>query len=341
MKRRIYFPEHRRRGTRLIYVIPIVLIAASSLWMLMADAAQGPIYSVQEALRRENLLTTSPSGTLDEPTKNALRRFQSSRGLPESGEIDSATLEALERGNGQRPAIESLPSPSRTTAVTAEVAEADRAFLQRRTDAERRAEQMPPPASTELPVVSSAAPTTDALAPMAAPAPSTPSVVSSVTPTPQRIPPPIAEPPVTAVAPFLPPAAPASPQTVVEINRPEEKLRKTTSRASAPVAIAGAPSSSSTRTSRPTALPPPPPAIINGVPVTIAGPGGVRITRTTTTTPDGRRITTERRESVGKHQEPDEIMVRRAEPVEPQKKERKFFIHIIGNRDRDREHDDD
>jgi len=58
-------------------------------------AADDPIASVQQALKKQQYLFEEPTGKMDEPTRSALRRFQVRNGLPSTGEIDTATLQTL------------------------------------------------------------------------------------------------------------------------------------------------------------------------------------------------------------------------------------------------------
>jgi len=85
--------------------------------------AEGPVTAVQEALRKEQLLPDQPSGRLDEPTRAALRQYQTQRGLPVTGEIDNATMEALEAGAGPKAAQTVVPG------VPTETVRGDREFL--------------------------------------------------------------------------------------------------------------------------------------------------------------------------------------------------------------------
>jgi putative peptidoglycan binding protein len=50
----------------------------------------------QKAMAARKLLAGEASGTLDEPTRRALARFQIDAGLPATGDLDQATLRALD-----------------------------------------------------------------------------------------------------------------------------------------------------------------------------------------------------------------------------------------------------
>ena len=88
-----------------------------------SSAADGPIAAVQTALIREQFLAGEPSGVLDSSTRGALRRFQLRRALPPTGEIDTATLVALQ-SNGESTQA-TAPVPPRA------IVQGDREFLKR------------------------------------------------------------------------------------------------------------------------------------------------------------------------------------------------------------------
>ena len=94
-------------------------------------AAEGPLVAVQEALIREQLLSSPATGALDDATRAALLRFQIRRGLPATGEMDTATMQAL-----QNPAPSAQPpAPAPPTARAPEppqaIVEKDREFLEK------------------------------------------------------------------------------------------------------------------------------------------------------------------------------------------------------------------
>gem|GEM_PF-4852677 len=137
-------------------------------------AAQGPVSSVQEALRREQLFSGETNGMLDETTRSALRNFQIRQGLPITGEIDAGTLQALEDAvktpSAERPPIESVSRTGRTAEATPATAEKDRAFLQTLNQPE------PNPAITAAP--SPPVPAPEPKVTIAAPALSTPEPIA-------------------------------------------------------------------------------------------------------------------------------------------------------------------
>jgi peptidoglycan hydrolase-like protein with peptidoglycan-binding domain len=100
---------------------------------MLVVAADMPISAVQQTLKREQLFYGEPSGVLDEPTRAALRRFQIRYGLPVSGEIDKATLQALQspREKDAAGAPASVAgAASKAGSASAKTIEKDREFLQ-------------------------------------------------------------------------------------------------------------------------------------------------------------------------------------------------------------------
>jgi hypothetical protein len=125
-------------------------LSLSAVAMLLAAthafaAAEGPIDAVQKALKREHFLPGEPSGVLDEPTRVALRRFQANRGLRETGEIDTATLQALQSDTETaKPTLTALPDVKTGAAV--ETVAKDREFLKQVEEAQPPA----PPAAEQV-----------------------------------------------------------------------------------------------------------------------------------------------------------------------------------------------
>lgn len=76
----------------------LLLVSAGSL-----VAAEGPVKAVQQALKEQQFFYEEPNGKLDPATYAALRRFQIRHGLSATGEIDTATMEALEGGGNAAP----------------------------------------------------------------------------------------------------------------------------------------------------------------------------------------------------------------------------------------------
>jgi hypothetical protein len=60
---------------------------------IVVDA--GEVRRAQEALKGRGLYAGAASGTLDEPTRRAIARFQIDQGQPATGDLDDATLRAL------------------------------------------------------------------------------------------------------------------------------------------------------------------------------------------------------------------------------------------------------
>src|SRR5262245_6421086 len=90
----------RPNRTRIRKVPQITLLQSAFLAVsnhgMAATAEEGPIYAVQDALKREQFFVGERTGVLDPPTRSALQRFQSRHGLPETGEMDTETLKALQ-----------------------------------------------------------------------------------------------------------------------------------------------------------------------------------------------------------------------------------------------------
>jgi len=117
-------------GAKPGWVLLAMMMAASS--PILVIAAEMPISAVQETLKREQLFYGEPSGVLDEPTHAALRRFQIRYGLPVSGEIDKATLQALQSPREKDAAGAPAPvagAASNGGSATGPTAEKDREFL--------------------------------------------------------------------------------------------------------------------------------------------------------------------------------------------------------------------
>ena len=57
------------------------------------------INEIQEALASKGLFTDSPSGKWDDSTIDAMKKFQTSQGLPPTGKLDALTLQKLGLGS--------------------------------------------------------------------------------------------------------------------------------------------------------------------------------------------------------------------------------------------------
>jgi peptidoglycan hydrolase-like protein with peptidoglycan-binding domain len=100
---------------------------------MLVVAAEMPVSAVQETLKREQFFFGEPSGVLDEPTRAALRRFQIRQGLPVSGEIDTATVQALQNPRAKDAAVAPAPvagAAPKAGSAAATTTEKDREFLQ-------------------------------------------------------------------------------------------------------------------------------------------------------------------------------------------------------------------
>ena len=217
----------RRRELAAHQVVrPVLMLAAT--WgffahgLIGADATNGPIVAVQEALKKQQLLSAEPTGVLDFQTRAALRKFQTQRGLQPTGEIDTPTLEAL-----QKQAAAAPPDKAGREPIKAIVKE-DGEFL-------KRVEKAPGAETTSQP--------TGVTAPTA-PAPPPPTVAPPTIPSAEVQQFPVVPPPpapgvaAPAVTPPLPaPPAPdrppnAEPPTSAEqtptstVAEPEKKIEK-------------------------------------------------------------------------------------------------------------------
>lgn len=147
---------HRKRGFHHVAWGLAVVLAA--VWP-GSEAADGPIIAMQDALRRENLFMGERTGVLDAETQSALRRFQVQRGLPATGQVDAATLQALQRSvDTTQPTVRSLPSAAAVAALNPEIVVQDKEFLQKLEESEAAREQAQEQANSALPSVAEASP---------------------------------------------------------------------------------------------------------------------------------------------------------------------------------------
>ena len=72
------------------------------------------ISEIQDALAKKGMLSGTPSGTWDDSTVEAMKKFQSSNGLNPSGKLDALTLQKL--GLGSETAGLAAPTPPPNTA---------------------------------------------------------------------------------------------------------------------------------------------------------------------------------------------------------------------------------
>ncbi|HEV7869265.1 MAG TPA: peptidoglycan-binding domain-containing protein [Chthoniobacteraceae bacterium] len=123
----------------------------ASLMLLSGSRAQapegsvrGPLASVQKTLKEQQFYFGEVTGTLDAETRAAFRRFQIHRGLPVTGEMDTATLENLQTA--------ATDTGSRSVrALAQESAQDDQEFLE-------RLESADPPEAATAPRVQAAVP---------------------------------------------------------------------------------------------------------------------------------------------------------------------------------------
>src|SRR4030095_10352979 len=162
--RRSVADSHQARSVTRMALLQAAVLAISLHGLA---AAEGPIYAVQDALKRVHFFVGERTGVLDQPTRTALKRFQTRHGLPETGEIDTATLQALQSSaEVGRPVIESKSPATKDSALSEDIVEKDREFLRKLNTVETGREQNVPAPSA--PSASSALPRP---APAADPAP--------------------------------------------------------------------------------------------------------------------------------------------------------------------------
>lgn len=288
-----------RRRCRACALHAVLLLAALSATF----AAEGPIFSVQDALKRENVFLGERTGVLDEPTQSALRRFQLQRGLPATGQIDAATLQALQSSvAASQPTVQSLPPTTAVAKPNPETVVKDKAFLEKleQSEAAREEEQPavaampPPPTATPAPVIAS---TPEAEAPE-----------------------PVAEesaPPKPAKARATEKNPPVAVETKRERERPQQSASVERNPKPAPERVATPPARRQNATTAKARTEKTRRAAVEEVaePDPLE-PGGVRIIRSTTVTPDGRTYISERRSTVTTSDE-EPVIIRRAEPVRP------------------------
>ena len=310
---------------------PAAILATLAAMLVISSqgllAVEGPVAALQEALKEQQLFFGEPSGVLDDRTQVALRRFQIRHSLPNTGEIDNATLDVL-----QKLAQSDVPPPAKAKAT-------------------------PTPARPKWPIVSSPPKVSVVKNPAALPFPSgresvPPAVASSMPSIPLtpviKWPPPAPElppvrsqpPPNERVAQSGSPSPLPAAATGRAMQTPEvPKNLRAGKRGDTPVQrLASAPlprrKDSATRVDfQPILKPPPPVGERRTLPVAnriakiapdraALAPESARIIRTTTTTHerDGSTTITERKTTITSGA-PAPI-VRRAEPVQPQPRER-------------------
>jgi hypothetical protein len=115
------FPSSFARSVVLCIVTFLISSAGS-------EAADNVARALQEALKARGFYTANPTGTMDAPTREALKRFQIREGLNVTGEPDTATLQAL----GNQPATKAGAAQNISVRERAQhVVASDREFLQR------------------------------------------------------------------------------------------------------------------------------------------------------------------------------------------------------------------
>jgi hypothetical protein len=260
---------------------------------------QGPISAVQDALKREHFYFGKSNGLLDEPTRDALRRFQARHGLEATGEVDSGTLQALQAFTApSRPVVRSVVPASPT-------AEKDRAFLNELQKAEATGRETPP----SLPVAASG--------------PVPPQAETSLEPAPVRDATPV---PAANTGESSPTANRLKPVGTKNRDRSGE-----TSRSAAARKKSAAPREPATDAIARSRLEPEP--VARGPDSAAHQTRGGRLSRSTTRTitPDGRTYIHE--EQAASDARPPAPIIRRAVPVEPRRDKRGFFDRLFDGDD--------
>lgn len=325
------------------------LVSSGGLLVLscrLLAAESGPVAAVQEALKNEQCLFGEISGVLDEPTRAALRRFQIRRSLPATGEIDTATMQVLQnRADAAPKTVLARPAESHEPGPTTATVEKDREFLQKvETGRDRPASDSPltsppPPAPPTLAVLA------QEMRPSApVHMPPQPTERSERPSSPDR-----AEPAAVAkpAAVEIVRSTSEAPKPEVARSRSNEESRNGTTRkiqraptvqsGNAPIRQEPAPETIATAPTRRIA-----PRISAGTAQIendndsdTLGSHGVRIVRSTTTATtgaDGRIYTYETKTTT--YPDSPASMVRRAEPVEPRRKDNGFFHRLFrGNKE--------
>ena len=129
-----------------------------SCWGSTADAAYDPtVEAVQEALTERGFEPGKIDGAMGSRTRNALREFQRSIGLPSTGEIDAATIVALglDRPDSGKtpPAATSPPTPAAGSGTAPEAAPSGTEPAQDAPRAEPVRTEPPRPAPAPKPVL--------------------------------------------------------------------------------------------------------------------------------------------------------------------------------------------
>lgn len=99
-----------------VSIFPRFLVTSFTAALLSANlAADDRIADVQKALKEQEFFFGEVNGQRDEETRAAVRRFQIHSGLPVTGEIDAATIAAVESRSTTEPvAVEAEATPERS-----------------------------------------------------------------------------------------------------------------------------------------------------------------------------------------------------------------------------------
>jgi peptidoglycan hydrolase-like protein with peptidoglycan-binding domain len=318
---------------------PIALLQAAILAFALHGmaAAEGPIYAVQDALKREHLFVGERTGVLDPPTRSALRRFQARHALPETGEIDTDTLQILQSSTeAGRPVIQSHPTATADSSLNEAIVEKDREFL-RNLEASGTGHEQNTTAPSELATTSEPIPKpTQASGAEQSPQPTAnpaPAAVPAPEPPPSSLQPTVAE--------SLASDETSQPSRQTEVRKPEvaksrsvEKPRSLARRkVEGPARVGGSDYTPRQQGELEPGVITPPRHVesrilpansrvveIDNEPEPLDS-GGVRILRSTTTSPDGRTYT-----KTTTYSGTVTPTIRRAEPVEPPPRKKSGFF---------------
>jgi hypothetical protein len=107
------------------------------------QASDSPAKSIQQALKKRGFYLGEPSGTIDESTSAALKRFQIHEGLAVTGEIDTATVKALQNEGASSNAAPTSAASTSVQQRPANVVQSDKEFLERVETAEQKGPSPP------------------------------------------------------------------------------------------------------------------------------------------------------------------------------------------------------
>ncbi|MDQ3624028.1 MAG: peptidoglycan-binding protein [Verrucomicrobiota bacterium] len=113
-----------------------------------ARSLDDPVTAVQKALRKQHMYFGEPTGVVDDETRTAVKWFQIKEGLKPTGEIDTPTLQALQKASkaNAAPTSKDDPAPGSVRERSRQLVESDQKFLDKVEGVERRVPAPSPPA---------------------------------------------------------------------------------------------------------------------------------------------------------------------------------------------------